>query len=133
MYNLEKLDAVFVPVGGGGMISGIAAYIKNVSPKTKVVGCSPFNNACIGRSMLKGYIIPEGQFEVNGGGTLSEGTAGGVQEGSITFDICRKYVDDWVEVSETEIESAVVGFLNNHHKVIEGAAGVSIASYLKVR
>ena len=52
MYNLEQVDAIFVPVGGGGMIAGIAAYIKSVSPSTKMIGCSPFNNACMAKSIV---------------------------------------------------------------------------------
>ena len=80
-------------------------------------------------SIKKGYIIPEGKFENNGGDTLSGGTAGGIQEGSITFDICKQCVDEWIEVKENEIEKAVVDFLKNHHKVIEGAAGVGIAGF----
>ena len=77
-----------MPVGGGGMISGIASFIKSVSPKTKVVGCSPENNACMSKSVKSGAILEEGKFEENGGDTLSEGTAGGIEQGSITFEIC---------------------------------------------
>ena len=77
-----------MPVGGGGMISGIASYIKGVSPSTLVVGCSPFNNACMSKSVKAGQILVEGKFEENGGDTLSEGTAGGIEQGSITFKIC---------------------------------------------
>ena len=93
MYNVTKLDAIFVPVGGGGMIAGIAAYIKTISPETQVIGCSPLNNACMAKSIIHGSILPEGQFEENGGSTISEGTAGGVEQGSITFDVCKSSVD----------------------------------------
>ena len=65
--------------------------------------------------------------------TLSDGTAGGIEEDTITFDVCKTCVDEWIEVTENEIEDAVVGFLKNHHKIIEGASGVSVASYIKVR
>jgi len=60
------------------MISGISAFMKVESPDTKVIGCSPFNNACMSKSIKAGKIIPEGEFEENGGDTLSEGTAGGI-------------------------------------------------------
>ena len=115
------------------MIAGIAAYIKSVSPSTKMVGCSPFNNACMAKSIIQGKIIGEGDFEENGGVTLSDGTAGGIEDDTITFDVCKSCVDEWIEVTENEIEEAVVGFLKNHHKIIEGASGVSVASYIKVR
>ena len=79
---------MFVAVGGGGLISGIASYLKEASPSTKIIGCSPFNNACMGRSIEKGHILKEGEFEENGGATLSEGTAGGVELNSFTLQVC---------------------------------------------
>lgn len=111
-YDLEKLDAIFVPVGGGGLISGIASYVKSVSPDTKIIGCQPRNNACMVNSVMKGYLLPLGRFERNGGGTLSLGTAGGIVRGALTYKICKTKdcVDQWVEVSEAEIEEAIVGF-----------------------
>ena len=83
----------------------------------------------MGRSVLAGKIQEEGSFEENGGGTLSEGTAGGIEQGAITFEICQIYVDRWIEVEENMIEKAVVDFLKYHHKLIEGASGVSVAAF----
>lgn len=82
--------------------------------------------------MAKGSIIPEGKFEENGGETLSEGSAGAIEDGTKTFDVCKDLVDQWVEVTEEEIEKSIVGFFKNHHKVIEGAPAVAVASYIKI-
>jgi hypothetical protein len=64
--------------------------------------------------------------------TLSDGTAGGIESGAITFDPCRTLVDDWVLVSEAEIRSAMIRVFDNHRLVIEGAAGVTVAGFLKM-
>jgi threonine dehydratase len=64
--------------------------------------------------------------------TLSDGTAGGIEPGAITFDLCRKLVDDFVTVSEDEIAETLRLFMKTHHMLIEGAAAVAVASYLKM-
>lgn len=63
--------------------------------------------------------------------TLSDATAGGMEPDSITFDLCREYVDDFVLVSENEIRSALLTVLKTQHLLVEGAAGVALAAFLK--
>jgi threonine dehydratase len=63
--------------------------------------------------------------------TLSDGSAGGIEPGAITFDICRDYVDDYILISEEEIKDAILFVLEKHHMIIEGAAAVAVASFLK--
>mmetsp|Transcript_20240 Transcript_20240/g.37607 ORF Transcript_20240/g.37607 Transcript_20240/m.37607 type:complete len:352 (-) Transcript_20240:51-1106(-) len=123
----SSLDYVFVPVGGGGLISGIAAYMKAHSPLTKVVGCGPRNDAHMGRSIASGALIPSDSYLENGGETLSEGTAGAIEPGSVTFPLCQRTVDEWLELSEEEVGRACFDMLNMHHKAVEGAAGLGIA------
>lgn len=65
--------------------------------------------------------------------TLSDGTAGGIEPGAITFRLCRELVDEYVTVTEEEIEESLRLFLETHHMLIEGAAAVAVASYLKTR
>ncbi len=65
--------------------------------------------------------------------TLSDGTAGGVEEGALTFELCRRFVDRWVVVSEDEIAAAMRLVIGRHHTLIEGAAGVAVEGYLKER
>lgn len=129
------LDAVFVPVGGGGLISGIASYIKAKSPHTKVYGCSAKNDAFMAKSVASGAVKPAdlATYLENGGHTLSEGTAGPVEPGSVTFGICAEAVDEWVNVTEEEIGAAVVDVLHKHHKAVEGAAGLGVAGYRRMR
>merc|ERR1712189_128948 len=65
--------------------------------------------------------------------TLSDGTAGGIENGAITFEICKSSVDDWVLMGEEEISSAVFQMIREHCKIVEGAAGVAIAAFLKTK
>ncbi|MFH1312346.1 MAG: threonine/serine dehydratase [Candidatus Eisenbacteria bacterium] len=122
------IDAVFVSVGGGGLISGIATYLKSVQPGLRVIGCSPENSQVMIQSLKAGRILSLPSLP-----TLSDGTAGGVEAGSITFDLCRGLVDDYVTVTEDEIAEGLRLFLKAHDMVIEGAAAVAVASYLKIR
>lgn len=124
--QLADIDYVFVTVGGGGLISGIAAYLAAVSPETKVIGCLPENSPEMYRSVQADRFVT-----IQGKATISDGSAGGFEEGSITFPLCQELVQEWVLVSENEIKDAMKLILSAHHKLVEGAAGVAIASYLK--
>jgi threonine dehydratase len=124
--QLPQLDAVFVAVGGGGLIGGIGAYLKNVSPQTEIVGCWPRNSPVMHHCLQAGSIV-----EVAEQPTLSESTAGGIEPGSVTFDVCRRVIDRSVLVSEEEILRAMRLVLDTEHWVIEGAAGVAVAAFLK--
>jgi threonine dehydratase len=124
--QLPNIDYVFVTVGGGGLISGIASYLHAVSPKTKIIGCLPENSAEMYQSVKAGKFV-----HMESKPTLSDGSGGGFEEGSITFALCQELVDDWELVSEEEIKAAVRLVLDSHHKLIEGAAGVAVAACLK--
>lgn len=121
----EPLDVVLVPVGGGGLISGIAAAIKAKMPGVLVVGCQPASNCCMRDSLGAGRILAEGEFE--NGATLSDGTAGGIEAGSVTFQACGELVDGWLVASEPEILDAMALLLRTHGKVVEGAAATTVA------
>jgi threonine dehydratase len=126
--QLDKIDAVFVSLGGGGLISGIAGCLKDVQPGVQVFGCSPENSRVMIESVKAGRILDLPSLP-----TLSDGTAGGVEAGSITFELCRRLVDSYVTVTEEEIVDSLRLFLETHHMLIEGAAAVAIASLLKLR
>jgi threonine dehydratase len=120
------LDAVFVAVGGGGLVGGIGTYLKAVSPRTEIVGCWPETSPVLLRCMEAGKII-----DVQEQPTLSESTAGGLEPGSVTLDICRSVIDRGVLVSEQEIRAAMRLILEAEHWLIEGAAAVAVAAYRK--
>lgn len=124
--QMPDIDAVFVAVGGGGLIGGIGAYLKSISPRIQVIGCWPENSKVLYESMRAGRII-----EVPEQPTLSESTAGGLEPGSVTLDICRSVIDQSVMVSEDEILSAMQHVRAARGWLIEGAAGVAVAAFLK--
>lgn len=125
--QLEGIDAVFVALGGGGLVSGIAGYLKSLSPTVRIVACSPENSPVMAKSIEAGRIL-----ELEARPTISDGTAGGVEPGAITFDLCRELVDDFVSVSEDEIHDAMRSFMQREHMLLEGAAGVAIAGFRKL-
>lgn len=120
------LDAVFVAVGGGGMISGIAGYLDEVAPNTKVIGCWPENAPSMAECLKRGEIQVIEESE-----TLSDGTAGGVEPGAITFDMCQKYLAGHIRVSEAQIREAMSLIAYHERWIIEGAAGVAVAAFLQ--
>jgi threonine dehydratase len=124
--QLKQIDAIFVAVGGGGLIGGIGAYLKQVSPETKIVGCWPQNSPVLYESMKAGRII-----EVAEQPTVSESTAGGLESGSVTLEICRQVIDRSVLVSEDEILNAMKQVRAARGWLIEGAAGLALAAFLK--
>ncbi|MCG3215390.1 MAG: threonine/serine dehydratase [Candidatus Heimdallarchaeota archaeon] len=126
--QLDVIDTVFVPIGGGGLISGIAGYLKSSRDQVKIVGCQPENSPVMFESVKAGKIV-----EMESKPTISDGTAGGIEHKSITFEICRKYVNDYVLVNENQIKQSIILALDKHSLLIEGAAALSIASFVKVK
>ncbi len=126
LRQLPDLDIVFVSVGGGGLIGGIAAYLKSVNSKIEMVACLP-ENAPVMYECIKARKI----IEVPEQPTLSDATAGGIEAGSITFDVCKKFVDSYILVTEKEIEDSMKLVLKHHHLIVEGSAGVALAALIK--
>lgn len=126
LRQLPPLNAIFVAVGGGGLIGGIGAYLKCASAQTEVVGCWPKNSPVLYQSIKAGRIL-----EVAEQPTLSESTAGGLEPGSVTLEICSQVIDTSVLVSETEILDAMRKVRALKGWIIEGAAAVAVAAFLK--
>jgi threonine dehydratase len=124
--QLERIDAVFVAVGGGGLIGGIGAYLKAVSRHTQVIGCWPENSPALCESLKQGRIV-----DVPERPTLSESTAGCVEPGAITFELAQQVIDRTIQVSEAEILAAMRQLRDDEGWLVEGAAGVALAGYLK--
>lgn len=92
----------------------------------EIIGVQPENSAVMYYSIKAGKIL-----ELESKPTLADGTAGGIEKDSITFELCRKYVDDFILLSEEEIAESILLMLEKHHMLIEGAAALSVAAYLK--
>ena len=128
LAQVPTLDAVFVAIGGGGMIGGIGSYLKDVNPSIEVIGCSPSQSPAMHQCMLAGAAIEVPCFP-----TLSDATAGGVEAGSITVEVCARVVDRSLLVSEQAIAQSTFDLIDGHRMLIEGAAGVAIAGYRQVQ
>ncbi|MCK4895792.1 MAG: threonine/serine dehydratase [Candidatus Heimdallarchaeota archaeon] len=126
LEQLTDIDIVLVPVGGGGLISGIGGYLKSINKNIEVIGCQPVNSAIMFESIKQGKIIT-----MDSSDTISDGTAGGIEENSITFSFCQKYVDDFILVSESEIKESIRLMIQHHNMLIEGAAALTVSSFLK--
>lgn len=123
-----RIDAVFASLGGGGLVSGVGGYLKSVDPEVRVGACSPENSRVMHESLRAGKIL-----ELASEPTLSDGTAGGVEPGAITFDLCREIIDDSIVVGEDEIRHALRLIVEQHHTLIEGAAAVAVAGFLAAK
>lgn len=124
--QLPEMDVVIVPVGGGGLVSGLAGYLKSKNPEIEIIGAQPENSPVMYESLKAGRIL-----EMESKPTLSDGTAGGIEQGSITYDLCRDYVDRFVILSEHEIKQAIKLVIEKEHFLIEGAAALSVAALMK--
>ena len=123
----RDLDAVFVCTGGGGLISGVGTVFKTLSPKTRIVAVSPAASTCMLDSLEAGEIVetPESL-------TLSDGSAGAIEPGSVTFPICQQVIDETIRVSETEIARAMRRLAQSDRWMVEGAAGAALAGLVQV-
>jgi threonine dehydratase len=124
--QLPQLDAVFISVGGGGLISGIAAYLKAVNNRVKIVACWPENSRVMYECMKAGRVIDFPEQE-----TISDSTAGGVEEGAVTLELCRSLIDDCALVAERDIAAALRLILEKERWAVEGAAALPVAAYLQ--
>lgn len=120
--QLKDIDAVIVPIGGGGLISGVAYAIKSLNPAIKIYGVQSSGAPCMFNSIQHGKI--ERLPEVS---TIADGIA--VKEPGInTFEICNKYVDDIVTVTDDEVSSAILTLIEQHKLIAEGAGAVAVAA-----
>ncbi len=124
--QMNQIDAVFIPVGGGGLISGIGSFLKTVHPHIQIIGCLPENSPVMAESIKSGHII-----EMTTSETICDATAGGVDPHTMTLNLCQQYVDEYILVTENEIKNAILNVMQMQHQMIEGAAGVALAAFLK--
>ena len=119
------LDAIFVPVGGGGLISGIAAYVKYLRPEVKVIGVEPQDSNCLQAALAAGERVVLPQV-----GTFADGVAV-AQIGAHCFDICRQYVDEVITVSSDELCAAIKDIYDDTRSITEPSGALAVAGIKK--
>ncbi len=123
---LKDVDAILVPIGGGGFASGVALATKLVNPGVKVIGVEPENAACMKAALDAGKIV-----SLKSSDTVADGCAVKTA-GDLTFAFCRKYLDDIITVSEMEIMGALLSLIEKHKLIAEGAGVLSLAALPKL-
>ncbi len=120
--QLPKIDAVIVPVGGGGLISGMAYTLKTINPRIKVYGVQAAGAPSMQRAISHGQIE-----ELSSVSTIADGIAV-KKSGEHTYELCKKYVDEIVTVTDDEISAAILALMEQHKLVTEGAGAVAVAA-----
>lgn len=122
LKQLPDMDAVIVPVGGGGLISGVAFAIKSLNPNCKVYGVQAAGAASMRASLEQG-----GPHALAGVSTFADGIAVKCP-GDLTYEICSKYVDEVVTVSDDETATAILALIEQQKLITEGAGAVAVAA-----
>lgn len=119
---INPIDYIFVPIGGGGLISGVTAYIKQISPETKIIGVEPAGAASMRASIEAGHVVRLDKIDKFVDGAAVK------QVGNITYDICSKYLDDIISVPEGKVCTTIIELYNLNAIVAEPAGALSIAA-----
>lgn len=123
--SLKNVEAVFVPVGGGGLISGVSTAIKERNPRIKIVGVQSRSAPSMSLSLKKGTVV-----ETGSGQTIADGIA--IKKvGELTFEMVKKYVDEIISVDDNEIEEALLLLTERKRIVVEGAGAAGLAGLFK--
>lgn len=122
LEQLPDLEAVIVPVGGGGLISGVAFTLKTLRPDIKVYGVQAAGAPSMYRSLIDHHIVCLPSVS-----TIADGIA--VKEpGTHTFEYCSRYVDEIVTITDDEISAAILALIEQHKLIAEGAGAISVAA-----
>lgn len=124
LEQVPFMDMVVVPVGGGGLISGIACALKETNPRIQVVGVQTEVLGSMKASLQAGHVV-----ELPAGATIADGIAVR-RPGELTFEMVRKYVDEVVTVDEEEIANAILTMIEQEKSVVEGAGAVGVAALI---
>lgn len=123
----DKVDNVFVAMGGGGLISGIGSVIKAFSPHTKVYGVSAISSKALAESMAAGHVV-----ETEHKSTVADAVAGGIDDDTITLPLAISVIDQVVECDEEEIKAALKALAFEENMIVEGSAALALAGFNKV-
>ena len=123
-HDNPDVDTVVVPIGGGGLISGVSTAIKHLSPETRVVGVQASGAETVHKSLDKGFPVP-----IDDVNTIADGIAtGGISD--TTFEIIKRNVDEVLTVTDTEIAKAILLLMERAKQVVEGSGAASVAAIL---
>lgn len=125
--ELEDVDTILIPIGGGGLISGMAFAIKMLKPSIKIIGVEPEGACCIKESLIQNKVI-----ELPSVDTMADGTAV-KKPGELTFQFVKEFVDEVVTVSEFEILEAILLLMEKHKLIVEGAGALSLAGLKRIQ
>ena len=123
MEDFPEVDAIIVPVSGGGLLAGVAIAAKALSPDVKIYGVEPLATPTMRRALDEGRII-----EIEEATTIADGLAGNIESGSITFPIIQELVEDIIVVDEQSIRRSIADVALNDHIIIEGSAATAVAA-----
>jgi threonine dehydratase len=123
LLDLPGAGTIVVPVGGGGLASGIGLVTRTLAPDARTIGVQSEASAAMAASLVAGAIVP-----VASDPTLADGLAGNIAAGSITFPLVRQYIERVETVPETAIAAAMLTFLDRHHLIVEGSGAVGLAA-----
>jgi threonine dehydratase len=123
LHDLPDLDVVLVPIGGGGLISGIATAVKGLRPGTAVVGVEAAASSAFHAARAAGHLL-----RIDVGDTIADGLGGNVDPDTLTWPIIRDVVDDVVVVNEEELRRGIRELMASEHLVAEGAGIAAVAA-----
>lgn len=128
LEDLDDLNTIVVPVGGGGLISGIALAVKSVKPEIEIVGVQSVASPVMYESLRAGKIVSMAVVE-----SIADGLHGGIESHSITFDMVQDLVDELLLVEETTIQKAIYLLAKKENQIVEGAGATPVALLLERR
>lgn len=126
LQQLEDVDEILVPIGGGGLASGIAFAAKTLKPSIKVTGVEPEGACCMKASLALNQVT-----ELAAVDTIADGAAV-KRPGSLTFELIRAFVDEIISVSDFDIAEAILLLIEKHKLIVEGAGALSLAGLKKI-
>ncbi len=126
LEQIGQVDELFLSVGGGGLLSGIAGYLKGIGQTVRVCACSPQADHAMYASIKAGKVVV---FDADP--TIADGCAGGMEEDAITLPLVTQLVDEWHLLSEEATKAAMRLYIENDNHLLEGSAGLAIAALLE--
>jgi threonine dehydratase len=123
---IPDLKTILVPVGGGGLAAGVGCSVKGINEALEVVGVQSIASPVMYESVKWGRIV---EMELED--SVAEALHGGIEEGSVTFDMCQRYLDSFIIVREDTIMKAIASLMVREHQIVEGAGAVGVAAIME--